>query len=214
MVELHGGTGYLLSQFVSPRTNLRDDEYGGSPENRMNFPLEVLTAVKETVSIPVGYRFLADEWLPGGLDLDSSIPFAKKLDSAGVAYLSVTGGTWESFMLPDVFAKTLLPGFMTDLSAAIKEKVNVPVIAAGSISNGNLAESILKEEKADLIGLARPLLADPMWPQKALNGKDNEILCCDPECPGLCMQLIMAMKPVYCSKWQPEKTRQWKNLFK
>jgi len=94
MVELHGGTGYLLAQFLSPRTNRREDGYGGSFENRQRFALEVVAAVKERVGdFPVGYRFLADEWLPDGLQLCESVRFARSLESAGIAYLSVMGGT-------------------------------------------------------------------------------------------------------------------------
>jgi len=103
MVELHGGTGYLLSSFVSPRTNKRDDEFGGSLANRQRFPLEVVRVVKSAVgNFPVGYRFLADEWLPDGLKLAESVQYAKALAAAGVAYISVMGGTYESFFLPDV----------------------------------------------------------------------------------------------------------------
>jgi NADPH2 dehydrogenase len=98
MVELHGGTGYLLAQFLSPRTNKRNDEYGGSLENRQRFALEVVAAVKNKVGdFPVGYRFLADEWLTDGLQLNESIRFARSLESEGIAYLSVMGGTYESF---------------------------------------------------------------------------------------------------------------------
>ena len=135
MVELHGGTGYLLSSFVSPRTNKRDDEYGGSPENRQRFPLEVVGKVKEAAgNFPVGYRFLADEWLPDGLKLVESVRYARVLAEAGVAYISVMGGTYESFFLPDVIQASRKEGYMADLAAAIKKAVNVPVIAAGRIS--------------------------------------------------------------------------------
>ncbi len=120
MVELHGGTGYLLAQFVSPRTNQRDDEYGGSLKNRMRFPLEVVSAVKAAVgSFPVGYRFLADEWLPDGLKLEESSQLAPKLADSGIAYISVMGGTYESFFLPDVVEKSKQDGYMVDLAAAI-----------------------------------------------------------------------------------------------
>ena len=88
LVELHGGTGYLLSQFVSPRTNKRTDDYGGSISNRIKFPLEVLKQVKDKIGdFPVGYRFLADEWLPDGLHLEESITLAKALEENGIAYL-------------------------------------------------------------------------------------------------------------------------------
>ncbi|MBZ5526097.1 MAG: CHAT domain-containing protein, partial [Acidobacteriia bacterium] len=103
--ELHGGTGYLLAQFVSPRTNKREDEYGGTLSNRQKFPLGGVAKVKAAVGdFPVGYRFLAEEWLPDGLTLTESRQFARALEAAGVAYLSVMGGTYESFFLPEIVA--------------------------------------------------------------------------------------------------------------
>ena len=110
LVELHGGTGYLLAQFVSPRTNKRGDRYGGRIENRIKFPLEVLKGVKDLVGdFPVGYRFLADEWLPDGLHLNESRVLAKALEENGVAYISVMGGTYESFFLPEIIKKSRRP---------------------------------------------------------------------------------------------------------
>ena len=111
IVELHGGTGYLLAQFLSPRTNRRTDEYGGSRENRQRFALEVLARVKAAVDgRPVGYRFLADEWLPDGLHVEESCQFAHRLARAGIAYISVMGGTYESFSLPDIVEKSKQEG--------------------------------------------------------------------------------------------------------
>lgn len=116
MVQLHGGTGHLLAQFVSPRTNKRQDEYGGSLENREKFPLEVVAKGKEAVgNFAVGYRFLADEWLPEGLRLEESTVVAKALSKRGLAYLSVMGGTYESFFLPEILEKSAKPGYMVDL---------------------------------------------------------------------------------------------------
>lgn len=213
MVELHGGTGYLLAQFASPRTNRREDEYGGSLENRQRFPLEVLAGVKDAVGdFPVGYRFLADEWLPDGLKLEESAQFAKALASAGIAYISVMGGTYESFFLPDIIEKSKNKGYMVDLAAAIKKEVNVPVITAGRIDTGELAEQIIGSGQADMIGLARVLWTDPEWPEKVKLGKESEILQCDPEC-DTCLQLVMKGKPAFCVRWPHEKMRTWKEKF-
>ena len=212
MVELHGGTGYLLAQFVSPRTNKRQDEYGGSLENRQKFPLEVVSKVKKAVgSFPVGYRFLADEWLPDGLKLEESTVVARSLADAGVAYLSVMGGTYESFFLPEIVEKSSKPGYMVDLAAAIKKEVDVPVITAGLIVTGELAEQIVEEGKADLIGLARVLWTDPEWPQKVMQGRENEILQCD-SC-NACMKIVMKGKPAFCVRWPIEKQRAWREKF-
>jgi NADPH2 dehydrogenase len=214
MVELHGGTGYLLAQFLSPRTNKRTDNYGGSLENRQRFALEVVDAVQSMVKgFPVGYRFLADEWLPDGLHLDDSTRFARVLSERGVAYISVMGGTYESFFLPDIVQKSKQPGFMLDLAAAVKAHASVPVISAGRFATGALAESALAAGKADLIGLARVLWADPQWPQKVRAGREDEIIHCDPACGDACMQMVMKGRPAYCVQWPPEKIKAWKAKF-
>ena len=213
LVELHGGTGYLLAQFVSPRTNKRDDEYGGSLANRIRFPLEVLKRVQDQVgNFPVGYRFLAEEWMPDGLQLKESIVLAQALADNGVAYISAMGGTYESFHLPEIVKKSRKPGYMVPLAAAVKKKVPVPVIAAGRISTPARAESILTQGKADLIGLARVLWVDPQWPQKARSGEDRSILYCSPKCDA-CMQLVMQGKPAFCPRWSKEKRTFHRDLF-
>ena len=212
MVELHGGTGYLLAQFVSPRTNQREDEYGGSVENRQRFPLEVVSAVKAAVGdFPVGYRFLADEWLPDGLKLEESSLLARRLSDAGVAYISVMGGTYESFFLPDVVEKSKQDGYMVDLAAAIKKEVNVPVITAGRIATGELAEQVLSQGSADLVGLARVLWTDPEWPQKVKEGREGEILHCD-SC-DVCLQSVMQGEFAYCIQWPDEKQKDLESKF-
>jgi 2,4-dienoyl-CoA reductase (NADPH2) len=212
LVELHGGTGYLLSQFVSPRTNRREDEYGGSLENRIKFPIEVLREVKDIVGdFPVGYRFLADEWLPDGLHLNESKTLAKALAENGVDYISVMGGTYESFFLPEILKKSRRPGYMVSLASAVKKEVKVPVICAGRISTPARAESILKEKKADLIGLARMLWVDPDWPKKARRGEDKAIVKCSPGCDA-CFKLVMQGKPAFCPKWRKEQRAEYRNI--
>jgi len=214
MLELHGGTGYLLSQFLSPRTNKRTDEYGGSLENRQRFALEVVKKVQAAVSdFPVGYRFLADEWLPDGLQLAESTQFAGSLAKAGIAYLSIMGGTYESFFLPEVVEKSRQEGYMLDLAAAIKSAVNIPVISAGRFVNGSFAEQALSEKKTDLIGLARVLWADPEWPEKVRSGREDEILHCDPDCGDACTQMVMKGRPAFCVQWPPDKMKTWKAKF-
>ena len=214
MVELHGGTGYLLAQFLSPRTNKRTDQYGGALANRQRFALEVVAKVKAAVgNYPVGYRFLADEWLPDGLHLNESLQFAAALDHAGIAYISVMGGTYESFSLPEIVAKSKKPAYMLNLAAAVKQKVSVPVVSAGRFANGKVAQDAVIQEHADLIGLARVLWADPEWPQKVANDREEEIIHCDPDCGDACMQMVMKGRPAFCVEWPPEKTKKWKNKF-
>ena len=214
MVELHGGTGYLLAQFLSPRTNTRTDEYGGNLENRQRFAMDVLKRVKAAVGdFPVGYRFLADEWLPDGLQLKESRQFAKALAQAGIAYISVMGGTYESFFLPDVVQRSKQEGYMLDLAAAIRTEVDVPVIAAGRLATGEFTDQAIAEGETDLIGLARVLWADPKWPQKVRNGQDTEIVHCNPDCGDACMQMVMKGRPAICVAWPESKMKAWKAKY-
>ncbi|EMS80721.1 oxidoreductase [Desulfotignum phosphitoxidans] len=216
MVELHGGTGYLLAQFLSPRTNHRTDEYGGSLENRQRFALGVLSQVKKAVGeIPVGYRFLADEWLPDGLKPEESRQFAISLAKEGIDYISVMGGTYESFLLPEILEKSRQEGYMLDLAAEIRAQVDVPVIAAGRFATGAFADRAIRDGKTDLIGLARVLWADPKWPEKIHGGREDDIIHCDPDClnGGACMQMVMKGRPAFCVAWPAEKMKAWKTKF-
>jgi len=214
MVELHGGTGYLLAQFLSPRTNRRSDAYGGNLENRQRMPLAVVSRVKAAVgSFPVGYRFMADEWLPDGLQLAEAVTVADRLAQAGIAYLSVMGGTYESFALPEVVDRSKREGYMLDLAAAVRAQVDIPVIAAGRLATGAVADRAIAEGKADLIGLARVLWADPQWPEKVARGREADIHHCNPDCGDLCTQMVMKGRPAFCVAWSAEKMKRWKASF-
>ncbi len=206
-VEIHGGTGYLLVQFLSARTNQRTDDYGGPLENRMLFPMRVLDAVLAEVgsSYPVGYRFLADEELPDGLHLDETSLFAAELNKLGLAYLSVMAGTYDSFMLPDYREKEKQEAYMASFAGAIKKAApDTPIIAAGRIQTPETAERLVREGTADLIGLARVLLADPFWPLKAQGRIGQALVKCEPNC-SLCMKRIMSGRPAYCSQWSKDR---------
>ena len=206
-VELHGGTGYLLSQFISPRLNRRTDAYGGTPEKRMRFPLEVVDAVRTAVGdgYPVGYRFLADELMePEGLSLDESVAFARELARRAIAYLSVMAGVHESFKLSPYAEMEKEEGYMVPFAERIKKAVpGTPVITAGRIQTPDFAEKILEEGKADLIGLARILFADPLWPKKAQGLITEPIVPCREAC-SLCTTMVILGKPAFCSR-RPEK---------
>ena len=206
-VELHGGMGYLLVQFLSPRTNQRTDGYGGNLDNRMRFPLDVVDRVFSAVgdSFPIGYRFLADEEHPDGLHPNETTVYASKLVKRGIAYLSVVSGTYDSYALPEYVEKRKQEGYMTHWAALIKQAVpNIPVITAGRIQTPEFAEGILTKGKADLIGLARVLLADPLWPKKAMGLISEPIVSCEPNC-SLCQRRIYRGKPASCSQWNREK---------
>jgi len=129
-----------------------------------------------------------------------------------VAYISVMGGTYESFFLPEVVRNSKKAGYMVSLAQAVKKHVSVPVIAAGRISTPKLAESILNKGKADLIGLARMLWADPLWVKKARQGRAGDIVKCSPKC-NACMELVMKGRPAFCPRWDPKTRAEYKTLF-
>jgi len=210
-VELHGGTGYLLVQFLSPRTNQRNDAYGGSLENRMRVPLRVVEEVLKSVGpdFPIGYRFLADEWLPDGLHLDETTLYAQELEKRGLSYLSVMAGTYDSFFIPEYVEEERKEGYMVSYARRIKEAVpQMPVITAGRIKTPAFANRIIEEKQADLIGLARVLFTDPLWVKKAQGAATGPIVDCEPHC-SLCMNRLASGKPIFCSRWDRKRQKEF-----
>ena len=206
-VELHGGTGYLLPQFLSPRTNQRQDAYGGDAERRMRFPLEVVRACRTAIGsdFTLGYRFIADEYVPGGLTLADTVPVAPELAKAGVDYLSVMAGCYDSFRDPKYLADDKNEAFMAPFAQAIKRAVpQMPVIAAGRMQTPAAAERIVRDGMADMVGLGRVLFADSQWPRKARGENAEPINRCFPGCE-LCMRLIIQQKPAYCGRWPKQR---------
>ncbi len=214
MVEIHGGTGYLPVQFLSPRTNRRKDDYGGSEENRMRFCLELVAETKAAVGddFPVGYRFLADEWMPGGFAINEAERFARRLENLGIAYLSVTAGVYESFMNPEIIERMKEPCYMVDLAGKVGKAVKTTIIANGRIATPELAEQVLERKEADLVGLARPLLVDPDWAEKARTGKADTIRECK-NC-GACFRMVVANRPVLCAQFERQKRVRIKQILK
>jgi 2,4-dienoyl-CoA reductase-like NADH-dependent reductase (Old Yellow Enzyme family) len=202
-VEIHGGMAYLIVQFLSPRTNHRTDIYGGSLENRMRFALAVVDAVKMAVGedFPVGYRFSADEEMPDGLHPKETVVLAQELEKRGIAYLSVVAGSYDAYTRNEYREKEKKEAHMVHYAAEIKRAVSrTPVITAGRIKTPETAQRILREGKADLIGLARVLLADPLWPKKAKGEVKEPIVECDPNC-SFCMKRTASLKPAFCARW-------------
>jgi 2,4-dienoyl-CoA reductase (NADPH2) len=213
-VEIHGGMAYLIVQFLSPHTNQRTDLYGGSLENRMRFPLAVFDAVQSAVGrdFPVGYRFSADEEIPDGLHPQETAVLAGELEKKGVAYLSVMAGSYDAYALDAYREKEKQEAHMAHYAGEIKRAVpRTPIITAGRIKRPETAEKILREGTADLIGLARVLLADPLWPKKAKGENKESIVECDPNCI-FCTRRMAGMKPAFCARW--EKTRRQEFLNK
>ncbi|HZR03978.1 MAG TPA: NADH:flavin oxidoreductase/NADH oxidase [Burkholderiales bacterium] len=160
LVELHGGHGYLLHEFLSPLSNRRDDAYGGSAQKRMRYPLEVFQAVREVwpAERPLGVRVSVIDWVEGGLQLEDSIEFARRLRDVGCDYIDVTSGQLDPRQqIP--FA----PGYNVPFAARIKKEVGIPVIAVGMITRPRQAEDIVASGQADLIAIARAMMDDPRW---------------------------------------------------
>jgi 2,4-dienoyl-CoA reductase-like NADH-dependent reductase (Old Yellow Enzyme family) len=163
-IELHGAHGYLLHQFLSPLSNRRTDQYGGSLENRMRFPLEVFEAVRAAVSpeMAVGMRISATDWVEGGWDLEQSIVLARELEKLGCQFIHVSsGGLSPQQKIP------VGPGYQIDFAARIKAETSMPTIGVGLITEPKHAEEIVASGKADMVALARAMLYDPRWPWHA-----------------------------------------------
>ena len=163
-VELHAAHGYLLHQFLSPLSNRRGDEYGGSLENRMRFPLEVFEAVRAAFPSerPVGVRISATDWVEGGWDLEQSIAFARELKARGVDWIDASsGGTSPAQQI------TLGPGYQVPFAEAIGNATGVNTFAVGLITEPDQAEAIIAGGQADFVALARGILYDPRWPWHA-----------------------------------------------
>lgn len=163
-LEVHAAHGYLLHQFLSPLANQRTDEYGGSLENRMRFPLEVFDAVRAAFPAekPVGLRVSASDWVEGGWDLEQTIVFVKELQKHDVDWIDVSsGGVSPLQQIP------LSPGYQLPFAKAIKEATGVNTMGVGLITDPQHAEEIIESGQADLVALARALLYNPRWPWHA-----------------------------------------------
>jgi len=163
-VQLHCAHGYLLHEFLSPLSNRRDDEYGGSPENRMRFPLEVFDAVRAAfpADLAVSMRVSGTDWADGGWDTDQTIAFARALEARGCAAMHVSsGGLTPAQQIP------VGPSYQVPLARAVKKATRMPVIAVGLITEFEQAEAVVGTGDADLIALARTILYNPRWPWHA-----------------------------------------------
>ncbi|WP_020656238.1 NADH:flavin oxidoreductase/NADH oxidase [Massilia niastensis] len=162
-IEIHGAHGYLLHQFLSPLANRRDDEYGGSLENRMRFPLEVFAAVRAAApGMTVGMRISATDWVEGGWEIEQSVRFAQELKQLGCDFIHVSsGGVSPAQQI------SLGPGYQIAFAGRIRKETGMPTIGVGLITEPEHAESILQDGQADVVALARAMLFDPRWPWHA-----------------------------------------------
>lgn len=179
LIEVHGAHGYLINQFVSPYTNKRTDEYGGTVENRMRFPLEIVEAVRSSVGkdLAIAYRLSAHEFVEGGLEPEDLVPLVKALEQAGVDIVGVSAGNYDSVVWTTPGADCP-PGYYAELAKPIKRVLKIPIYVAGRINTPELAEKLIEEGKTDLVAMARALHADPEMPDKARQGKVEEIRRC------------------------------------
>ncbi|HOU51923.1 MAG TPA: FAD-dependent oxidoreductase, partial [Smithella sp.] len=210
-VELHGAHGYLLNQFLSPFSNQRDDDYGGSEENRMRFILEIIAAARKVVGkdFPLWIRVSADELVRGGYDLAFMQRFAPKMVAAGIDAIHCSVGVYSTPGSLSVASMDTDPGFNLFRARALKEVVNVPVIGVGRINNPELADEAIARGDADLISFGRQHLADPDFINKAKEGKFEDIRWCVACNQGCIERLSFEMKSATCS-FNPECGREYK----
>jgi 2,4-dienoyl-CoA reductase-like NADH-dependent reductase (Old Yellow Enzyme family) len=163
-IEIHSAHGYLLHEFLSPLSNGRTDEYGGSLDNRLRFPLEVFDAVRQAFPAekPVWVRISATDWADNGWDIEQSVAYARELKRRGAAAIDVSSGGLTTAQKIE-----LKPGYQVPFASRIKRDTGLPVIAIGLITEPEQAEEILRKGDADMISLARGMLYDPRWPWHA-----------------------------------------------
>jgi 2,4-dienoyl-CoA reductase (NADPH2) len=201
LVEVMCGGGYLLNRFLSPLTNQRHDAYGGSLEKRLRIVLEIIAAIRDNAGagFPAMVRLNLDEHMQGGCSPQDALEMARHLEAAGVAgFTSYTG--WHESPVPTMQASVSRGGF-AHLAQALKKVVRVPVVAANRINDPGSAEEILRDGKADLVGMARALLADPELPNKAAEGREDEIVPCI-----ACSNCLTAMLVTYRKPKEPATT--------
>jgi len=178
-VEIHAGHGYLLSQFLSPLANRRTDEYGGSEEKRARFACDVIEAIRGKVGsdFPIIIRISGSDYVPGGISIEQSARQAPLFVAAGADAIHVSAS--EQASIDTQYPTFLFPaGSLVADAEKIKKAVNIPVIAVGKIGDPHFAEQVLKEGRADFVAMGRALIADPQLPNKAKEGKFDDIRRC------------------------------------
>ncbi len=197
-VEILGSGGYLITQFVSPLRNTREDDYGGSFENRTRFPRELIQGTRKALGVdyPLTIRMAGNDFVPGS-NTDSETPaIAGVYEKAGVDAINVTGG-WHETRVPQL-PMDLPRSAFAYLAYNIKKVVSVPVMASNRIADPESAEKIIRDGYADMVNLGRVLIADPQWPRKALEGRSAEIRPCV-ACSQGCTDQVFTGQPVFCA---------------
>ena len=200
MVEIHAAHGHLLGSYLSPYTNRRIDEYGGSPQNRARAICEMVEGIRDKVGpdFPVSVRFNGADFVPGGTTIEDALIQARLFEKAGASLLHVSASTEQNHEV-EILSYLWPDGYLVDLAAQVKKVVNIPVCAVGKLGDPELANQVLEDGKADFIALGRTLLADPHWANKVKEGRIDDINRC-----------------VYCNNcWErmSTTTRKEKRLF-
>lgn len=200
MIQLHGAHGYLINQFLSPLTNKREDEYGGTLENRFRFLKEVILAIKSMVGedYPITIKLNGDDFLEGGFNINESITVAKKLEDLGIAFIEVSGGSAaspdKSPARKDINSEDK-EGYHVPLSKLIKEKVSIPVGVVGGIRSLKVAEKIIENKEADTVSFSRPLIREPHLIKRWQDGDTRKAKCIS--CNG-CFKPGLSGEGIYC----------------
>ncbi len=197
LVEILAGTGYLISEFLSPLTNQRTDQYGGSLENRMRFGLEVIREVSSRLGadFPILVRLNGNDFMEGGIGPDDLLTFGSALEKDGVDALCVNVG-WHEAQVPQIVTK-VPRGAFAYLARDMKKKVSIPVIASHRINDPAIARLLISQNFCDMVAIGRALIADPWFPEKARTGREKEIIHCV-ACGQGCFDNLFKMKSVQC----------------
>ena len=196
-IDIHGHTGYLIDQFMSPQWNRRTDEYGGSTENRCRFAVEIIQAVKAAApGLPVSFRLSVDHRYPGGRGVAESQEIARILQDAGLDLMMADEGSYEAmdYVFPPYY---LGDACMVPAARAMKEVLSIPVMAVGNLTPEN-AVAVLEDGDADFVGIGRGLIADPQWAGKIAAGRRDDIRPCI-RCNQLCVGNAFFALPLGCA---------------
>ena len=196
-VEIMGSEGYLINQFIAKHTNQRKDTYGGNYQNRIKFPIEIIEQIRQAVgqNFIIIYRLSMLDLINNGSNWEEIIELAKGVANAGATIIN-TGIGWHEARVPTI-ATSVPRGAFVDVTAKLKDTINIPLITTNRINMPHIAESILANNKADMVSLARPFLADPKWVAKAKNNKSHEINTCI-ACNQACLDHTFKNKRASC----------------
>lgn len=206
-VELHAAHGYLLSQFLSPYTNQRSDEYGGSTANRARLLLEIISTIKQKIpQLAVSVRLNIVDFVPGGLEQSEGLDIAAMVEEAGADLINVSNGIYESGQT-NIEPASFREGWRIYLAEAVKARVKIPVLAGGVIRHPDFADQFIASGKTDFVWVGRGMLADPHWASKALQGQAEEIRPCI-SC-NHCIARSFAGLRIRCAV-NPNAAREWR----